>query len=108
MFKKVSVLVPTRKGITRRQRLLASFDVTTPDRDSAEMVFRIDDDDYETAGLLSATPWTVVVGPRLQGYRSLPVFFEELRAVATGDLFMTGNDDKVFKTPSWLLQIVDA
>src|SRR5678815_432951 len=107
MFKKVSVLVPTRKRITRLQRLLASFDVTTPDRDSAEMVFRIDDDDYETAGLLSGTPWPVVVGPRLEGYRSLPVFFEELRAVATGDLLMTGNDDMVFQTPSWSWRVLD-
>lgn len=107
MFKKISVLVPTRQRPARLRRLLASFDVTTPDRASAEMVFRIDDDDTESAAILAETPWTVVVGPRLQGYRSLPQFFEEMRAVATGDLFMTGNDDMVFQTPSWSWRVLD-
>lgn len=101
MFRKISVLVPTRHRVQRLHRLLESFARTTVRPDTAELVFRIDDDDQDSAALLADFPYPVLVGPRLQGYRSLPLFFEEMRAKATGDLFITGNDDIVFQTPDW-------
>lgn len=100
-FSKVSVLVPTRYRVPQLQTMIRSFDLMTTDPASAELVFRIDDDDLETPEYLRGLPWPVVVGPRMKGYRSLPVFFEEMRRVATGDLYLTGNDDMVFQTPDW-------
>lgn len=97
MFTKVSVLVPTRGRPGRLGTLLDSFSHTTDG--SAELVFRVDDDDHETIARLNGQ--IVVVGPRREGYRSLPVFFNELAAVATGDVLMCGNDDMVFRTPGW-------
>jgi len=71
-------------------------------------VFRIDVDDADSAAYLQPLPWTVLVGPRLAGYQSLPVFFEAMRHVATGDLFLTGNDDMVFRTPNWSTRVLEA
>lgn len=105
-FEKVSVLVPTRQRIAQLRTMIQSFDDMTMVSASAELVFRIDDDDLESAAFLRELPWTVVVGPRLKGYASLPVFFEEMRAKATGDLFMTGNDDMVFRTPDWAARVL--
>jgi hypothetical protein len=100
-FRKVSVLVPTRGRTRQLGTLIQSFVEMTTRPESAELVFRVDVDDVETQAVLSQVPWPVVAGPRYDGYRSLPVFFEELRQVATGDLFMCGNDDMVFRTPDW-------
>lgn len=100
-FSKISVLVPTRKRLGPLNRMLQSFDATVTVPESAEVVLRIDADDRETLDALRTSPWTVVVGSRFDGYRSLPRFFEEMRAHATGDVFMCGNDDIVFKTSDW-------
>lgn len=105
-FHKVSVLVPTRQRVSRLRTMVDSFRAMTVDPTSAELVFRIDDDDRETAAYLGDLPWTVIVGPRQKGYASLPVFFEEMRAKATGDLLMTGNDDMVFRTPDWSSKVL--
>lgn len=99
-FQKVSVLVPTRGRVNNLQRLIASYRATVGP-DMAELVFRVDDDDVETLAFLQTTHWTVVRGPRLDGYRSLPTFFEEMRAVSVGDVLMCGNDDMEFLTPNW-------
>ena len=99
-FSKVSVLVPTRGRIEQLARLVASYRATVGP-DMAELVFRIDDDDAESNAFLAPLPWTVLVGPRREGYRSLPVFFEEMRQAATGDLLLCGNDDMEFLTPDW-------
>lgn len=101
MFELISVLVPTRKRPARLRRLLDSWAATVGQSNLAELVFRIDTDDAESAAVLEGTSHRVLAGPRLDGYRSLPLFFEELRAVAQGDLLMCGNDDIVFKTPGW-------
>lgn len=102
MFTRVSVLVPTRGRVRRLRTMIASFDATTGNSPNAELVFRVDDDDAETRDFLFA--WgghKVIVGPRYQGYRSMPIFFNELYRASTGDVLMCGNDDMVFKTPGW-------
>lgn len=102
MFSKISVLVPTRKRIPQLRKMLDSWASTTKTPGSAELIFRIDVDDYETKAFLEDRPIaTVLIGPRYEGYRSLPLFFNEMTAVATGDVFMCGNDDMVFRTPDW-------
>lgn len=106
-FRKISVLVPTRQRVTRLRAMVDSFVQMTTGPETAELVFRIDEDDAETEAYLRDVPGTVIVGQRLKGYASLPVFFEEMRAKATGDLFMTGNDDMVFQTPSWSSRVLE-
>src|SRR6185436_19488472 len=97
MFQHLSVLVPTRKRIPQLATMLESF-YQTSHADNCDLVFRVDDDDIETQDFLKPTPWTVIIGPRLQGYRSFPTFTQELRQAAEGDVFMVGNDDMVFRT----------
>lgn len=101
-FSKVSVLVPTRGRVGRLKTLITSFDLTTGNGPDCELVFRIDEDDYATRDfLLGWGGHQVVIGPRLLGYRSMPTFFNELAACASGDVLMCGNDDMVFQTPGW-------
>jgi len=104
-FKKVSVLIPTRRRIPRLRTLIDSFRATA-DGDVAEMVFRVDEDDRPTFELLAAEGISHVVGPRHSGYASLPTFFNELTGWATGDVFMCGNDDMVFQSPNWANELL--
>jgi hypothetical protein len=106
MYTKVSVLVPTRKRPERLLTLLMSYAQTVTNPDNAELVFRVDDDDTDTIESLNG--WNVHVGPRLDGYASMPTFFNEAAAAATGDVLMCGNDDMVFKTVGWADQILQA
>lgn len=107
-FEKISVLVPTRHRVKRLQTLLESFERTQFGR-KAELVFRVDEDDKATQDyLFHYGGLRVVIGPRHQGYRSMPIFFNEMFACATGDVLMCGNDDMVFKTPGWCGMILSA
>jgi len=100
MLSKISVLIPTRRRLDRLGILLSSYAATVGDEAHlSELIFRVDDDDHATQEFLSAHQ--VLVGPRYQGYRSLPTFFNELAAVAQGDVVMCGNDDMIFRTPCW-------
>lgn len=98
-YSKVSVLVPTRGRVARLRAMCDSFNKTASG--CSELVFRVDDDDTSSWNFLRLAPWTVKIGPRLDGYRSLPHFFNELRLAADGDVLMTGNDDMVFRTRGW-------
>ena len=109
MFTKLSVLIPTRKRVERLKKLLASYEKTTRDAEWAtELVFRVDNDDLETRDFLMGQK--VVSGERHEGYKSLPIFFNQLAGskLATGDVFMCGNDDMIFKTPHWGPALLDA
>lgn len=106
-FDKVSVLVPTRGRIARLTTLLASYKSTTIGAEHlSELIFRVDDDDEPTLKFLANEK--TVIGPRLQGYRSLPTFFNSLGAYSSGDVIMLGNDDMVFDTKNWNARILDA
>jgi hypothetical protein len=104
MFTKVSVLVPTRHRVERLRTLISSFYATTCEQ--ADLVFRVDEDDLETIQFLLGRK--VVIGPRYQGYQSMPLFYNELFAAATGDVLLCGNDDMVFRTASWPSIILEA
>ena len=104
-FKKISVLVPTRKRIARLRTMIDSFEATNDGY--AVLLFRIDDDDVESWDFLAQYSYEVLVGPRLLGYTSMPAFFNELAAHATGDVLMCGNDDMVFRTPNWPSLVLD-
>lgn len=109
MFKKISVLIPTRNRTERLQMMLNSYHATTQDDPphSSELVFRVDNDDSETYEFLRPTLLQTVVGPRFTGYASMSVFFNELAAACSGDVLMLGNDDMLFKTPGWATKILD-
>lgn len=109
MYTKVSVLVPTRSRLEHLRAMLASFFATTLGA-GAELLLRVDDDDQPTIDMLMNGPWPVaiLVGPRLDGYRSLPAFYNELAAAATGDVLLIGNDDMVFATPGWPALVLEA
>lgn len=101
MLESLSVLVPTRHRIERLKTLLTSYELTTTGANNVELVFRVDDDDPETRHFLLDRKERVLTGSRLGGYQSMPVFFNELANVASGDVLMCGNDDMVFKTYHW-------
>jgi len=101
MYHKVSVLVPTRKRVASLQRMIASYELNTPPS-QAEMIFRIDEDDLETQMfLLNNGAYETIVGPRGEGYKSIPQYFAEMLARASGTLILCGNDDMEFQTPRW-------
>lgn len=110
-FSTVSVLIPTRGRPARLKTMLDSYLETTSWLNS-ELVFRCDDDDPETFAYLKSRllecPQRIIVGPRLGGYQSMPVFYNEMFAAATGDVLMCGNDDMVFKTPDWPTLLLNA
>jgi len=81
--------------------LLASFDATVPEPRQAELILRCDSDDPESIESLRHSSLNFVVGPRYEGYRSLPLFFNQMAAIAQGDVLMCCNDDAEFQTPGW-------
>lgn len=107
MFTKVSVLVPTRHRIGRLRTLLQSYEETCVDQDLSELVFRIDYDDQDTQKFLSTGAGNVVIGPRFNGYQSMPRFYNDMLPSADGDVLMCGNDDMIFRTPGWAQVILD-
>jgi len=106
-FSKVSVLIPTRNRTHLLRALIDSYRRTTTDTHSSELLFRVDNDDEQTRAVLQAEGFRMLVGPRLNGYASLPLFFNELAFVANGDVLMLGNDDIVFVTPGWAQLILE-
>jgi hypothetical protein len=104
-FKKISVLVPTRGRVERLRTMLASYEAT--DDGHSELIFRVDEDDRLTVEFFASlsTPKLyinrIIVNSRLQGYTSMPAFFNEMLTRASGDVLMCGNDDMVFRTPGW-------
>jgi len=100
-YRKISVLVPTRKRPGYLEKMLASYRDTVRDTESCEFIFRCDNDDIESVAFLSPLGWPVLVGPRRGGYKSLPSFYNDMVKVATGDIYMCGNDDMLFQTKDW-------
>lgn len=103
MYNRISVLVPTRRRLDRLDAMIRSYDQTTVGCASrSELVFRVDEDDLDTQDYLALrSSWRVHVGPRLNGYGSMPTFFNELYETSIGDVLMSANDDFVFRTPHW-------
>lgn len=109
MLTKISVLIPTRHRVNRLRIVLDSYAATTEGGLTAELVFRVDDDDRETQDfLLQHSGLHVVIGPRYQGYGSMARFFNELYLESHGDVLMCGNDDMIFRTPHWATEILQA
>lgn len=97
----ISVLVPTRGRVKLLHKMLESLVATASDMNKVEVAIRYDDDDAETAEYLRDKPFLCVVGPRYNGYASLPQFVNELVAASHADLLFGCNDDAEFRTPGW-------
>lgn len=108
MFTRVSVLIPTRGRVERLRTLIDSFKRTVKN-DNAELVFKIDPDDQESAEFLLPTPGVITLtSERGRGYLEMPRYFNEMSDIATGDVLMCGNDDMVFRTEDWPTLILKA
>ena len=103
-FSEISVLVPTRHRPDRLRKMIQSFEQTQDGQ--ARLIFRADRDDPATVGI--TREHRTIVGDKLNGYASLPDFFNELYKASDGDVLMVANDDVVFKTQGWDTLILDA
>jgi Glycosyl transferase family 2 len=107
-YKRVSLLLPTRKRPEYLKTFMDSYYATASGDGDSEIVFRVDFDDAESLQALAKYDWPVIVGPRRQGYRSLPGFYNEMARLATGDILICCNDDVIIETPGWAKLIIDA
>ena len=107
IYKKISVLVATRKRVGFLEKMLASFAATVTNPEQVEMVFRCDSDDEKTIDYLCTTPHKIIIGPRKEGYKTLPAFYNEMARLATGELLMCCNDDVLFQTLNWPALILE-
>lgn len=87
--------------------MLDSYHASITDPATSEFVFRCDNDDIESIHQLMSYQWPIVVGPRREGYKSLPSFYNEMVRIATGDLLICGNDDMLFETKDWPRLIIE-
>ena len=106
-YKKISVLIATRNRVSFLSKMLESFKATIDDPNQVEIVFRCDSDDKETIDLLCSTPHKIIIGPRNEGYKTLPAFYNEMARLATGDILMCCNDDVIFMTQNWPALIIE-
>jgi hypothetical protein len=107
-YSKISVLVPTRGRSSQLAKMLRSYEATTlGELGTSELIFRVDEDDYTTRQMLLGQ--NVIVKPRV-GYAGMTQMFNEMAAVASGNILMVGNDDMVFQTLRWptlLINVAD-
>lgn len=102
----ISVMIPTRKRVKSLDRALHSIRDMSSSEEAVEVLLRCDDDDQETIAYLEGVKrenhnLQVLVGPRKDGYKSIPSFMNEMAAVAKGKILMCCNDDVVFMTKDW-------
>lgn len=105
MMPRLAVIVPTRGRVALLDRMFASLQATTWRPQQLEVLLKVDDDDAETLDYLRGrvVAWRqwIVVGPRLQGYRSLPLFVNQLARLSTANLLFVINDEAIFRTFGW-------
>lgn len=94
----VSILIPSRKRLTKLVRCINSIHLNARTGDKYEILVWFDDDDADS---LEQIPNLEIIGvrcfsgPRKKGYGSLADFVEFLEQQATGTFIWQGNDDMV-------------
>jgi hypothetical protein len=104
MTGRLALLVPMRAQPIRRELFWYTFARTRRGPTPIQLIIRVDDDDEDTAAWVREnTDATLLVGPRYDGYRSLPRYFNEMVRHVTPDTtaIMCGNDDMRFETVGW-------
>lgn len=102
----ISVLIPTRKRVSRLDRALHSIWSMSSSEEAVEILLRCDKDDQATIEYGEVQrKWhrnlQILVGPRNDGYVSIPCFMNELAEAAKGTILMCCNDDVIFRTKNW-------
>jgi hypothetical protein len=105
---RISVVSAVRGRVQLLRTMLDSLVQTAADPGRVDVVLRCDFDDAEMIGCLSdlAGP-RFIVGPRVDGYASLPAFANEAARLSCADLVLVVNDDAEFQTPGWDTKLVE-
>jgi len=105
----VSILLPTRGRIESVKKSVQSLLDKAIEPENIEILFRLDDDDDTDPEELQSlhTNVKIIIGPRLKGYQSLNIFYNELCEIATGEWFFLWNDDAVMLSDCWDLFLMD-
>jgi hypothetical protein len=98
----ISVLIPTRKRGGWLTRMVQSMRATRTG--DVEAIVYIDDDDLSSVEVARMLGIKHKVGPRIV----LSACWDELLPLASGEIFMQGNDDIIFRTPGWDRQVETA
>jgi len=99
----ISILCPTRNRPEQLTRMAQSVADTVSGLGQVEILFYVDNDDQISVPAIEALEFgekvgiNYKVGPRVV----LTQAWNELLPIAKGDLFMQGNDDVIFRSPSW-------
>lgn len=103
--KLISVLIPTRKRLSRLQRCIKSFEENTKNYSKIELIFKIDVDDNETFNFLINYNHKIdtkyIFSDRLNGYGNLHDFYNEMAKISSGYFLYIFNDDIYMKTFGW-------
>ena len=100
---RISFVTPTRNRIAQFRRMLDSLRATA--RTAVEVVIYVDDDDPAREQYQRIEGVKCLVGPRID---AITQCWNECLKLATGDIFMQGNDDVVFRTPGWDEVVIEA
>jgi hypothetical protein len=91
----ISILLPTRRRLAWLTRTVESAHTTA--RGPIEFCCYIDEDDPTSADKAQELGLKYIVGPRIV----LTNCWNKCIPLASGDTFMQGNDDIIFRTPGW-------
>jgi len=105
----VSVLLPTRGRTEAVKSSIQSLLETAIEPENIEILFRLDDDDDTDPEELQSlhTHVKIITGPRLNGYQSLDIFYNELCEIATGEWLFLWNDDAIMLSDCWDLFLME-
>jgi len=98
---KISILTPTRGRAQQLERFITSVMETAHTPEDIEMLFYVDSDDpqveeYKLFGRVIKCIQVIVGEPK-----SVSESWNDIAALATGDVLIMGNDDQVFITKAW-------
>jgi len=109
----VSILIPSRERPKELCNVLKNISETLKEPSNVEVLVRLDEDDklslkkqeefFKAAGLVNLR---ILVGPRKRGYYDLHIFVNELASVSKGDFLLLFNDDSIFTSIAWDIELL--
>ena len=108
MSKVISILTPTRQRVNRLSEFVMSVYQHTEEKNRVEMLMYVDRDDPTKEQYLdfmlhckSEFPDFLKVHIVFDEPKSVSKSWNDLYARSTGDIIIMGNDDLLYRTPSW-------
>lgn len=98
-----TILLPSREKFSQFELAVQSLRAKASLNTNVEIIARVDADDpmlgkyVSNAGLVDR----LIIGPRLTGYGSNHVFYEDCAKLSTGDVLVLWNDDMQMETVGW-------